>query len=603
MSSGPSDAPIGRMSAGRAEGSVAWGAWAIRLGPLVAGLTLWVIALGSIDLADVGGYGLLGTLPPSWYAAVAVLVLGGIGVMATGRSNGWVMAGYVAAVIAVLYATIPVLADAPQYPWVYKHIGVTRLIQSSGGIDPGVDIYNRWPGFFALSAAFSAFAGLPNPVAYAAWAEPLFMALDAVLVAAIAGTVSRRAGVAGVAALLFVLFNWVGQTYFSAQAGAFTLALALLLVVLRGLAADPVSRWRAADEPALARPLPWPPVAVAVVILVLDLAVVVTHQLTPFALLVQVLALLVLRTVRSVLLLVVLATIPALFLVANLGYLNEHFTLLSSFDPFGNVRSSGTYDVARSAGKSFNASASLLLSGGMFAAAALSALVLWRARSRLLALTLLALAYAPFGMVLMQSYGGEASLRVILYAAPWAAILVAAALGTVRRERLRVALSVLTAGAACALAVPAFYGVSQLNLIPASTLAVSEDFYARAPAGSVLMLAGPGFPLRVGARYDEFRGPVGDADPNLLHDDRFRSRPLGAADLPAVLREIRRYSRRGFLAFSDTELRWAQTFGLTAPGALADLERAVGASPAFRLWRASPTARIYEVVPGAATAP
>jgi hypothetical protein len=142
------------------------------------------------------------------------------------------------------------------------------------------------------------------------------------------------------------------------------------------------------------------------------------------------------------------------------------------------------------------------------------------------------------------------------------------------------------------------YGVSQLNVIPRSTVAVSEDFYARAPAGSVLVLAGPGFPLRVGARYDRFRGPVGDADPNLLHDDRFRSRALGAADLPAVVREIRRYAPRGFLAFSSTEDEWARAFGLTPPGALEDLERAVAGSPRFRLWARSATARIYELAPG-----
>jgi hypothetical protein len=42
--------------------------------------------------------------------------------------------------------------------------------------------------------------------------------------------------------------------------------------------------------------------------------------------------------------------------------------------------------------------------------------------------------------------------------------------------------------------------------------------------------------------------------------------------------------------------RWAQTFGLTPPGALDDLERAVAASPAFRLWRATRDARIYRLV-------
>jgi hypothetical protein len=195
-----------------------------------------------------------------------------------------------------------------------------------------------------------------------------------------------------------------------------------------------------------------------------------------------------------------------------------------------------------------------------------------------------------------QSYGGEASLRIILYAAPWAAILIAAALMGIGSTAMRTGLMVTVAGVICALMVPAFYGVSQLNVMPRSTVDVSEDFYARAPAGSVLMLAGPGFPLRVGARYDSFRGPVGDADPNLLRDRRFRSRPLGAHDLSAVIREIHRYSQRGFLAFSTTQQRWAETFGLTPPGALDDLRDAVARSPRFRIWGGSDSAQIFELL-------
>jgi hypothetical protein len=197
----------------------------------------------------------------------------------------------------------------------------------------------------------------------------------------------------------------------------------------------------------------------------------------------------------------------------------------------------------------------------------------------------------------MQSYGGEASLRIILYASPWAAMLIATAIGTLRGARRRAAWLICVTSVAAALVVPAFYGASQLNVIPRSTLAVSEEFYARAPSGSVLMLAGPGFPLRVGARYDRFRGPIADADPNLLHDDAFRSRPLGAADIPAVIRAMRAFAPRGYLAFSTTEEQWAHTFGLTAPGALADLEQAVIRSPRFRLWTATATARIYELRP------
>ena len=569
---------------------------ALAVVPLTAGIGLWIASLAAIDPAAVDDYGLLGELPLMWFAALAVLVVGGAAVIAGGRCGGWLMALYVAAVVAVLYATIPAVADAPQYPWVYKHIGVTQLILASGAIDPALDIYNRWPGFFALAAAFGGLAGLPDPVTWAAWAEPTFMAIDALLVGAIAHALTHHVRVAGGAALLFVLFNWVGQTYFSPQAAASTIALALLLVVLRGLGPARVSRRRRSGEPPV-RSLPWSRGAVIGVVLVLDAALVVTHQLTPFVLVAQVAALIVVGAIRSWPVLAAMLVLPAILLAANLAYLLDHFTLLTGIDPLDNLRSAGTYDVARSAGKTLNAQLSLLLSAGMFAAATLAALRLWRRGFGRLALTLLALMIAPFSVVLLQSYGGEASLRLILNAAPWAAILVMAAVATIRSRGRRVALSVGIAGAACALCVPAFYGVSQLNIIPASTVAVSEDFYARAPEGSVLMLAGPGFPLRVGARYATFAGPVGDADPNLLLDDRFRSRPLGGRDLSAVIEEIRRYAPHGFVAFSTTEQRWSDTFGLTPAGALGELEGRMARSRRFRLWSGSKTARIYELVP------
>lgn len=434
-------------------------------------------------------------------------------------------------------------------------------------------------------------------MAWAGWAEPLFMAIDALLVAALSHAIVRRVRAAAAAALLFVLFNWVGQTYFSPQALASALALALLLVVVRALPHPAVARWATPRDAARMAPLRWPTAAAVVLVIGIDLAIVLTHQLTPFALAAQVAVLVALRIAGGWALVAAMLALPTAFLVTNLGYVQEHFTLLTSLDPFENLRTAGTYDVRRTAGKAFNADTSLVLSAAMFVGAAVAARLLVRRRhGGPTPVMLVGLAFAPFAVVLLQSYGGEASLRMILYAAPFAAILVATALTAVERRALRTTLAVGVGLGLAALTVPAVYGVSQLNLIPRSTVALSERFYATAPRGSVLMLAGPGFPLRVGARYDVFRGPVGDADPNLLSGPRLRGRVLGPADLPYVEAQIRRYAPRGYLAFSVTEDRWAHTFGLTPDGALGRLERAVAASPDFRLWGRTATARIYELV-------
>ena len=81
-----------------------------------------------------------------------------------------------------------------------------------------------------------------------------------------------------------------------------------------------------------------------------------------------------------------------------------------------------------------------------------------------------------------------------------------------------------------ALFVPSFFGQEELNIISAGEVRASEQFYYHAQPGSVLVLAAPGFPYRYGGTYPEFRGPEGDANPNLLTSHIFQNRQLGAAE-------------------------------------------------------------------------
>ncbi len=211
-------------------------------------------------------------------------------------------------------------------------------------------------------------------------------------------------------------------------------------------------------------------------------------------------------------------------------------------------------------------------------------------------MTAAALAFAPFGVIFGQNYGGEASLRVILFSSAGCAILAAWGIETLRRGALRLAVSVVLALLMAGLFVPAFFGEAELNVIPSGEVAASSYFYAHAPAGSVLMLSAPGFPIRYGATYENYRGPQGDDDPNLLNTDTLRHKALGPQDVATVVSIIRQYSRSGFLVFSTTENEYASVFRLTPPNALVDLEQAVASSPYFHLWYATRDARIYQGV-------
>ncbi len=202
--------------------------------------------------------------------------------------------------------------------------------------------------------------------------ELFFALINVALISAIVRTLTRSAPVAAGAALLFLLCNWVGQTYFAPQAFGFTLNLAILWIVVtqlldgRGRASGWVLRLvarlvRRPQDPVLAQTgPPWPrTVAIATVVL-LDAAIVAAHQLTPYMLAVQLLALALLGPLRPWWLVPALLALAVVYLLPNLDYVRRNFGLFSSFDPFNNVKRSSTYDVTPLPGKAFNARAGQL---------------------------------------------------------------------------------------------------------------------------------------------------------------------------------------------------------------------------------------------------
>jgi hypothetical protein len=229
---GASRAPAG--DPGRLDGL-----WLMILGLV---LLLWAASLLGIDPSDLGDYGMLPELGWTWYAAVACLLLGAAGLLGGPAPRPVLAAAYIGTLVLLLYATVPLATELPRYPWTYKHIGVTRYIEGTGALDPSIDIYHRWPGFFAVSAFFSRLAGQPNPIAYAAWAEPFFTLVSTMLVGAVARVVTRSVRTAGLAAILFALANWVNQLYYAPQALAFTLSLAIVLILFSTLVRDDPAR-------------------------------------------------------------------------------------------------------------------------------------------------------------------------------------------------------------------------------------------------------------------------------------------------------------------------------------------------------------------------
>ena len=584
----------------------------LALAPGVAAIGLWAWSLSQVDVRDLGEYGLPPGLPVTWYLALAITIATALILLLGPNRRPMVALGYVALIAVVLYGTVPALSAQPHYAWVYKHLGVVRYLERTGEAHRNVDIYNRWPGFFALAAAISKLGGRTNPESYAAWADLFFMLINTMIVTVAVKLVTRELRIAVAAAMLFVLSNWVGQTYYSPQAFAYTLSLALVVILLGQLRANTDDRptalvrgaQRIARRPQLTPDLQgprWPKASAIAAVLAIDGVIVASHQLTPYVVLVGTAGLMLIGAVRPRWPLVVMGAMTLGYLAINLRFVEHNYGLFSSIDPFNNVQ--GPKVAANpSPGKVLNADTELLFIAIVWLCTLAAFVSLYRRGLALRALPLAVLAIAPVAIVFGQNYGGEASLRVVLFSSPWCSALIAWAALEARPWRARALMTALALGFT-PLFLISYLGLEELNIVSPAEVAAAETFYAKARHGAVLVLAAPGFPYRYGGTYPDYAGPEGDANPNLMTERAFVGHELGPAQVRGIAGRIREYSTFGYIAFTRDETAYAEVFRLTPKGAMENLRAAVAASASFRLWYANKDVQIYELANPAPRSP
>jgi hypothetical protein len=574
---------------------------------LVAGVAFWVYSLDSIPTAGLEDYGLPPALPLAWYAGLSLLLVGAVLTLCSARPSPPLLALFTAAIVLVLYGTVPLITSVPHYNWVYKHIGVVQLIDAQGALEPNTDIYNRWPGFFAMSALFSALAGEENPVAYAGWAEVFFVVVDVALVVAIARTLTRDTRLAWAAALVYVTANWVGQSYFSPQAFDVTIVLTVLFLAIRFLpgSGKPGSIPAAGSLLRRLRLLPFLPAKttpiqpasrrtralVVGLILVLDAAAVISHQLSPYMLLFGLALLWCFRVIEPWWLVAAAGAITFGFLVLNLGYVNHHFDLFASLDPFQNVKPPTTTAPDPLPGKQFHARTATALSGLVWLLTAVGLARQLRRRNPA-AVPVALLAFAPTVMIVMQNYGGEAILRIFLFSLPFASPAVVWAIAPANGVwRLRRApLVLLTVGALTALFIPSFLGQEETNIIPADEVAGAEYFYQHAEPGSRVYMFGGNAPFRAAANYSRFN----DGDDPLQHPYACAPRPDRA--IVRVITAIPEPAERNYLVFTTSGTTLAHVLGYCQPEEVARIEHALATSYKLELWYKTENIRIYELL-------
>jgi hypothetical protein len=414
------------------------------LGLAVISLSLWLVAVHESHFSHMGPLGLVSILDWAYFAGLAVLVGGFSLEIVREELRPARLVAFTILLVLFLFGTGPAVEPTAALTDSWLHAGFTQYIVQHGHVLSNFDARFSWPGGFSLAALIVGVVGQANALALLRWfplvVELIYLA-PLLVIARFSGA-GRRAGYVGVA--LFYAANWIYQDYFSPQA----LNYLFYLVVMASLIAcwqprhlalsikSPRERWRStlttltwnrlAGKDAQST---WPPrrvLAMLALVSVVLAASALSHQLTPYALILALCAALITRRLGRPELIVLSALLALGWLSLGasnywVGHLHDIFGSIGQIG--GNLGSNVSERVIGSASHRLVVNARIALTGLLYGLAALGALR--RATdSRFIEVA----AGAPFVLLAAQNYGGEGLLRVVLFGLPFTTLLAASAL-------------------------------------------------------------------------------------------------------------------------------------------------------------------------------
>lgn len=574
-------------------------------GFLTTGVALWVLSLSSIPLDEMTDLGLGSVLPPGIWI--------GIGLVTVACAIAWraasvpMMALGVLATIVVLHGLGVLGEPTMRFATAWQHVGIADYIATHGAVDPNIDAYFNWPGFFILGAFITKTLGIDNIEPIARYAPLFYNALYVLPLAAIGRSlfVDRRTVWLGI--WLFFVCNWIGQDYFSPQGFGIFLYLVLIAVVLRWFKGVPRAAssdgrrwsrftqraWIVADTPST----PIQRVVLIAAILLIALAVVASHQLTPFALVTATLALRLvgwdrLRTLPVALLLMTMLWASYMAVTYLAGHIGDLTGDVGQVNDTVNVSVNGR--ITGSSGHEAIVKLRLIVMAGFWGIAMLA--FLRQAIRRELTLGLFALAFAPFPLLALQSYGGEVVLRIALFSLPFMAF--AAATLFVPADRAKPIRSLASVGLACFAVVllAAFpftrYGNERMDYYSKAELDATNALYKLAPQGSALFAASWALPWRYQHYADYYYySSLTDGKPQLDFDEPDPQR-LSAA-VAARMREAQ--EPNAFLVIAKSTAAQTDLFGPFKKGSQDRLRRILMTAPEFRVIYTNPDATVFQL--------
>lgn len=486
----------------------------------VIAAVLWAGSLPAMDLDRMDGTGLISVLPPQALVALALFCAAFVIGLAHPRMPAWVLLLQLGAWILMVHGINSLVAAEPVFGVAWRHAGITEYILRIEGLDPNIDAYFSWPGFFALSALATDLAALASPVNLIRWAPPFFNLLYIAPLAVIFKAATNNRKMFWLGLWFFITTNWISQDYFSPQAFGYFVYLLILGILLKWFISN--EGWsllvRLRDRTRGRRSLNDPPLSSlplelaashedrtqrllgAVVLITAFMAIVPSHQLTPFAILAGVGSLAAARQIT-------LRSLPVLMTVLIGGWISYmtatflagHLDL--AFSPLAPSESAAANVKGRLKGSSdhltvvyFRLGLSLLVWG-------LAALGAIKARHRVSGFSVfLILAVAPLPLMVLQPYGGEMLLRVYLLVLPFCALFMAALFAPDSSKNpispARACLTTFTSVALVLGFVVARYGNQTIDRFSSAEVEAVGELYKLAPRGSLLLAADGNMPWK-----------------------------------------------------------------------------------------------------------
>jgi len=609
-----------------------------------AAVALWAGSLPAIHLGAMNDLGLVSVLPWQTWLAFAVLTLSFIVCLRRADRMDWLLLVHVLLLIVMLYGLPAAITHEPIAPVVFRHAGITENLIRTKVVNTRIDAYFSWPGFFMGLATLVKLAGVPGALSFATWATVAFNLLYLLPLLLLTRALTRDPRLIWGTIWFFYAANWINQDYLAPQAFAYLLYLTILALLLsylrpRGTDLDGagrlVRRFRAllrvrdseVPAPAVSH---WTAPAIVALVVILYSVSVASHQLTPFAILFGVAALIATGQCSARGLPLLMAVILAAWVtfVAH-SYVSGHLAqLLGGFGNFSQAASANvTSRISGSALHVIVIRERLLLTGGLWLLALLGGIRRFRGGHADHAAA--ALGLAPLILFGLQVYGGEMLLRIYFFMLPFAAFFAAAALlpgrvsGTAAPSRLpiarapglpsrrgglsssRVGSGSLRAGlgavafgliaaivlGACILAR---YGNERLDYFPPNELAAIRFLYEHAPLGSTLAVEKQYLPWRYQGyeqyQYLSVESMLGEKHP-----------PSPAQALDRISQALRPTAGHpaGLVILTTSQRVEAEMFGgVLSHRYLDKFERLLRGSPKFRLVYSSPDAQIYARLPG-----